>query len=333
MKGPKLQKGAKIGVFSASSPISATVPVRYQRGKAFLESKGFQVADGSLYGKRDGYRSGGIRERAEEFNQLLYREDVTVLMSAIGGNNTNAILPYIDYDYLKKHPKMIVGYSDTTALLMGIYAQTGLVTFYGPALAASFGEFPPFVHETFDSFLKVAGGDAQMPYEYPMPSQWTEEFIPWDVQSRPKKGQPNEWHCLIPGQCRGRLIGGNLNTIAGIFGTPYMPEIQKGDILLLEDSLKDAATVERSFNHLKLAGVFDRVGGVILGKHEGFDDQDTGRSPGDILLEVLDGKQLPILSQFDCCHTHPMVTMPIGCEIELDAEHKRVTLMEAAVNG
>ena len=165
MRAPKLQKGAKIGVFSASSPISATVPARYERGCAFLESKGFQVVNGSLFGKKDGYRSGSIRARAEEFNELLHREDVDVLMSAIGGYNSNAILPDIDYDYLKKHPKMIVGYSDTTALLMGIYAQTGLVTFYGPALAASFGELPPFVHETFDSFLKVAGGDAELPYE------------------------------------------------------------------------------------------------------------------------------------------------------------------------
>lgn len=330
MKAKALQKGAVIGVFSASSPISATVPSRYERGCAFLESKGFQVVDGSLYGKRDGYRSGSIRARAEEFNQLLYREDVDVLMSAIGGYNSNAILPYIDYEYLKKHPKIIVGYSDTTALLLGIYAQTGLVTFYGPALAASFGEFPPFVEETFAAFVKMTGG-VQAPYDFPIPQMWTEEFIPWDTQDRAKNGQPNEWECLIPGKAQGRLIGGNLNTLEGIFGTPYMPEIREGDILLLEDSLKDAATVERSFNLLKLAGVFDKVGGVILGKHEGFDPQGTGRRPQDILLEVLNGKKLPILAQFDCCHTHPMLTMPIGCKVELDAAYKRVTLLEEPV--
>ena len=332
MRAPKLQKGAKIGVFSASSPISATVPIRYERGRAFLESKGFQVVNGSLFGKKDGYRSGSIRARAEEFNELLHREDVDVLMSAIGGYNSNAILPYIDYEYLKKHPKIIVGYSDTTALLLGIYAQTGLVTFYGPALAASFGEFPPFVEETFAAFVKMTGG-VQTPYDYPAPSMWTEEFIPWDTQDRAKTGQPNEWECLIPGKVTGRLMGGNLNTLEGIFGTPYMPEIREGDILLLEDSLTDAATVERSFNLLKLAGVFDKAGGVILGKHEGFRDLGSGRSPQDILLEVLDGKKLPILARFDCCHTHPMLTLPIGCKAELDAAGKRLTLLEEPVNG
>lgn len=154
MKAKRYDGKSAIGVFSASSPISATVPSRYERGKAYLESKGFRVVNGDLYGKKDGYRSGSIRERAEEFNQLLYRDDVQILMASIGGMNSNAILPYIDYEYLKKHPKIIIGYSDITALLLGIYAKTGLVTFYGPALAASFGEFPPFVDETLPHLQK-----------------------------------------------------------------------------------------------------------------------------------------------------------------------------------
>lgn len=143
MKAKALRPGDCIGVFSASSPVSATVPVRYDRGKGYLEAHGFPVTDGMLRGKQDFYRSGTIRDRAEEFNRLLRDDRVKVLMAAIGGNNTNAILPYLDYDYLKQHPKLIVGYSDTTALLLAVYARTGLVTFYGPALASSFGELPP----------------------------------------------------------------------------------------------------------------------------------------------------------------------------------------------
>ncbi len=95
------------------------------------------MVDGARYGKQDFYRSGSIRERADEFNQLLYNDEVDMLMAAIGGNNTNSILPYIDYEYLRQHPKAVVEYSDTTALLLAIYAKTGLVTFYGPALASS----------------------------------------------------------------------------------------------------------------------------------------------------------------------------------------------------
>lgn len=329
MKPPKLKSPVKIGVFSPSSPISATVPVRYERGKAFLQSKGIEVVDGALYGKQDFYRSGSICQRAEEFNQLLYREDIPILMAAIGGNNTNSILPYIDYDYLKTHPKVIVGYSDATALLLAVYAKTGIPTFYGPALAASFGEFPPFVEETFRYFRDVALAPVPVPYAYPMPEQWTEEFIPWARQDRGKTGVDNEWVCVHPGIHRGRLIGGNLNTMEGFFCTEYMPEILDGDILLLEDSLKDACTIERSFSLLKLAGVFDRIGGIILGKHEKFNDNGTGRKPYEILLEVLGQPKFPILAEFDCCHTHPMLTLPMGCQVELNAAAKTVTLLES----
>ena len=331
IRAKRIETSACIGVFSASSPISATVPVRYERGKAFLESKGFKVKNGLLYGKQDAYRSGSIKERAEEFNNLLYDDEINVIMSSIGGFVTNSILPYIDYNYLKKHPKIIIGYSDTTALLLAIYQKTGLVTFYGPALAASFGEFPPFVDFTYDRFKEMLCGDIIVPYSFSVPPMWTDEFISWSEQKDSKKGRDNSWICVNKGECRGRLIGGNLNTMYGIFGTKYMPDIKEGDILFIEDSLKNSATIERSFSLLKLAGVFDKVSGIILGKHELFDDEGSGKKPYEILLEVLDGAKIPLLADFDCCHTHPMLTMPIGCNVELNATEKRVTLLEKPV--
>ena len=328
MKAKRPDGELAVGVFSSSSPISATVPIRYNRGKEYLKSKGIRVIDGSLCGRSDFYRSGSIAERADEFNKLLYNEEVQVLMAAIGGYNTNSILPYIDYEYLKKHPKIIIGYSDTTALLLGIYAKTGLVTFYGPALASSFGEFPPFVDMTYNYFKTVICDGAELPYEYKMPSVWTDEFINWKDQERGKEEYKNEWVSVVGGSCRGRLIGGNLNTMGGFFGTEYMPEIKKGDILFIEDSLKNASVIERSFSMLKLAGVFDKVGGIILGKHEKFDDNGTGRKPYEILSEVLGDVNIPFLAEFDCCHTHPMFTLPLGCFVELDATKKKVTLLE-----
>lgn len=96
---------------------------------------------------------------------------------------------------------------------------------------------------------------------------------------------------VIDGKATGRIIGGNLNTIQGIFGSPYMPHIQEGDILFIEDSSKDAATIERSFSFLKINGVFDKISGIILGKHEQFDDCGTNRKPFEILLEVLQNQK------------------------------------------
>lgn len=316
-----------IGVFSASAPISVTVPSRYLRGKNYLESKGFRVINGSLYGKGDTYRSGSIRERADEFNALLRDPEVDILMSSIGGNNTNSILPYIDYDHLRAHPKPIVGFSDTTALLLGIYAKTSVTTYYGPALAASFGEFRPYADMTFESFRQIVLESPAAPYTYTAPPFWSEEFIDWSAQDCPPTPRQNKWLCINPGVARGRIIGGNLNTMEGIFGTEYMPAILPGDILFLEDGEKNPSIIERSFSLLKLAGVFDRIGGLILGKHNRFNALHTGRTPEDILLEVIGAPAFPILAGFDCCHTQPMLTLPIGRTVEMNALAGRVTLM------
>ena len=324
----KLRPGDTIAVFSPSSHATATAAARYRRGKEYLEAKGFRFLEGSLTGRRDFYRSGTIRERAEEFNALVRDPNVRCIMAAIGGNNSNSLLPYLEYEGLCKDPKIIVGYSDVTALLLGIYAQTGLTTYYGPAVVASFGEFPPFVDETYTYFTDIVTERLTLPHTLPTPPQWTDEFIDWNSQDQAKKGRVNALLTLHPGAATGTLIGGNLNTMQGIWGTNYFPEITDGTILMIEDSLKDAATVERSFSLLKCAGIFERISGLILGKHEKFDDMGTGRQPYEILQEVMGDVDFPVLAEFDCCHTHPMLTVPIGAKVRLDADAQTVTLLE-----
>jgi muramoyltetrapeptide carboxypeptidase LdcA involved in peptidoglycan recycling len=167
----------------------------------------------------------------------------------------------------------------------------------------------------------------ELPYEYPLYPFWTDEQLNWQTQNRPKKSYTNEWICVKEGVATGRLIAGNLTTMLSIWGSLYMPAIQKGDILMIEDCKKTAAIVEKNFSFLKINGVFEKVGGIILGKHEQFDDQGTGLTPYDILLEVIKDTNIPILADFDCCHTHPIVTMPIGATIELNATQKKVRIL------
>lgn len=244
----KLKRGDVIGVFSPSTPVTANNPTRYERGKHFLESKGFHVLDGSLTGKKDFYRSGTIMERADELNELIRNKKVRCIMSSIGGLNSNSLLPYIDYQALLDDPKIIIGYSDVTAVLLGIYAKTGITTYYGPAAAASFGEYPPFVNETYRYFSDLLSEDAEFPKTLVCPEYWSDEYIDWDIQTRGKKRIKNRLVTVYGGKARGTLIGGNLNTMSGIWGTPYMPEIKDGDILFIEDTEKDAAIIERSFS-------------------------------------------------------------------------------------
>lgn len=323
----KLKKGDAIGIFSPSTPITTKSPNRFKRGTEYLENKGFKIIKGNLTGKSDFYRSGSIKERVEELNDLIRNPKVKCIMSTIGGMNSNSLLPYIDYDAFKNNPKPIIGYSDVTAILLAIYARTGISTYYGPALVSSFGELSPFVDMTYEYFEDILVNGIKLPHKIKNPEFWTDEYIDWEYQHRSKVQVDNELITVYGGKVQGRLIGGNLNTMMGIWNTNYMPEIKEGDILFIEDSLKDCATIERSFSLLKISGVFDKISGIILGKHELFDDCNTGRKPYEILLEVLGDRKLPFLAEFDCCHTHPMITLPIGCTIELDATNKSVSII------
>lgn len=316
---PALNAGATIGIYSPSSPATHFAPKRTERAIKYLEQKGYRVIAGQLTGKADHYRAGTIQERAAELNALINNPDIDCIMSTIGGANSNSLLPYIDYDAIRRDPKVFIGYSDVTAILLAIYAQTGLITFYGPALTASFGEFPPFVDQTLSSF-EDATRNTELPYCYPAPNTWTDEFVSWEEQNGSKAGYDNSLAFHGEGSVSGRLIGGNLNTMAAIWGSTYMPDIKDGDILLLEDSLKDIETVERLFAMLKLNNVFDKVSAIVLGKHELFKNGETGRTPMDVLTEVLNGQNVPIVEDFDCAHTHPMLTLPIGCQIRIDFE-------------
>ncbi|MEE2755766.1 MAG: LD-carboxypeptidase, partial [Myxococcota bacterium] len=220
----------------------------------------------------------------------------------------------------------IIGLSDATALLLGIYHKTGLVTFYGPALATGFGEFAPLVDVTYACFKDVLAPQGHADYTYIQPKEWTDEMIDWESQVRPKRCQANHVEFAGHGRVSGRLIGGNLNTMWSIWGSPYIPEIKTGDILLIEDSFKHISTVERLFMFLRLNGIFDRVSAIVLGKHEQFDGAGSGRKPITVLQEVLDGLSVPIVSDFDCAHTHPVLTMPIGGQACIDFDAETVTL-------
>lgn len=322
----RLKIGDTIGIFSPSTPITSTNKNRYNRSKKFLEDKGFKILEGNLTGKNDFYRSGSILQRAEELNELIRNPEVRCIMSTIGGMNSNSLLPYLDYDAFMRDPKVIIGYSDVTAILFAIYSKTGISTFYGPAIVASFGELEPFNEMTYQYFLDIMMENTTGNHEYIMPEVWTDEFIDWESQSRSKKTVNNNWLTRKDGKAEGRLIIGNLSTMSGIWGSQYMPKIVEGDILFIEDSLKNAATVERLFSLLKLNRVFDKISGLILGKHELFNDSGTGRKPYEILEEVLGDHNIPFLAEVDCCHTHPMFTMPIGKNIIMDATNKTIVL-------
>jgi muramoyltetrapeptide carboxypeptidase len=325
---PKLHKGDKIGIFTPSSPATVTARKRFERAKSFLESKGFIIVEGNLTGKAEVYRSGSPKARANELNELLRDPEIKMVMSTIGGTNSNSILPYIDYEAFKRDPKLVVGYSNATAIILALYNKTNITTYYGPALIPSFGEFEPLVNETYQHFENYFISDRTIPYEVPMPHYWSDEPVNWLEKTKEKALYQNEWITRNTGIAEGGLIGGNVNAMYGFIGTEFFPAIKYGDILLVEDCAKDASVVEKNFAMLKMHGIFEKVSGIILGKHERYDDLGTGKKPIDILLEQLDDKDIPVLGEFDTCHTHPMHPLAIGKKVKLDTKTKTIQCIE-----
>lgn len=316
-----------IGIFSPSMPISVYYPNRFNRAVNFLKQQGIEVVYGNLTNFSDGYRSGDAKQRANEFNELLYNEEVDCILATIGGMNTNSILPYIDYEYIKKNPKLIVGYSDVSALLNAIYAKTGVHTVYGPTLMSAFGEIGPLANACFTYFSKLFIEGQILPHVIPKPHAYSDEHVDWETQSDVKKLYRNQWKTVRNGIVKGRLIISNLGTLAYTYGSEYFPEIKQGDILAIEDTMDNPMQVERSYAHLKLCGIFDKLGGIIVGKHASYDDLGTKKQPEDLLLEFIEN-DIPVLAQVDIGHTLPVLSLPIGSIITLDATNQTICIEE-----
>jgi muramoyltetrapeptide carboxypeptidase len=323
-----LKKEDTIAFFSPSAPGTVTALKRFERAKTFLESKGFNLIPGNLTGKKNGYRSGDAKQRADELNELISNPNIDCIISTIGGINSNSLIPYINYEAFKQNPKIIIGHSDVTSILLALYAKTGITTFYGPGLIHSFGEFSPFLDMTWTYFEDILLKNQTLPYTYKMPDYWTDDFINWEEKTKDKTRNKNQWITLNKGQVEGKILGGTLNAMSTIIGTEYMPLVDKNTILFIEDTSKTAAYVERLFSLLKVHHYFENIGGIILGKHEHYDEQKTGKRPHDLLMEIAGGIDIPILGEFDCCHTHPCFTIPLGKKIRLDATNQTVSLLE-----
>lgn len=331
IKAKALNQGDTIGIITPSAPAPVKFHERYKRGLNQLREMGFNIVEGKCSTKSQAYRSSTIKERSEEINELIYNKDVKAIISTIGGTNSNSLLPYIDYEYLKNHPKIFMGYSDVTALLLGIYTKTGLTTFYGPAIVPSFGEYPEMLPKGKEYFHDVVQLNKRAPFTLDIPEFWTEEMLDWNTQVRGKKMVKNEgWKCLRTGIVNGKLIGGNLNTMSGFMASNYFPNL-KDSILFIEDSFKDMAIQERLLSMLKVAGVFDEIKGLIVGKHEHFNDLNSPFTMEDLLVEVIGDTNIPILTNVDIGHTFPSHVFPIGIEVELDARKGTITFLEDAL--
>jgi muramoyltetrapeptide carboxypeptidase LdcA involved in peptidoglycan recycling len=341
LKPKKLNKGDTIGIFTPSTPGYLYNEEMFQTGVKNLEELGFKVKLGHLTEQRasEGYRSGSPKERAEEFMTLVEDENVHALVSTIGGHNSSSMIPFLDFESIRKQRKIFCGYSDVTSLHMAILKYAGLSTLYGPALMTWFGEYPNGVTDSVESFMAAATGQLSYPRAIKPFSRWSNHCRDWgngDWKNIPRKWEDNPgWRVLNPGEVNGEIVVANLNTLMSAAGTGYFPDVE-GKILLIEEMGASYSAEERSFNQLLLMGVFDQISGLIMGKPEVEKNEGAPFTLDELLLEVVGSRNYPIVSNFDCSHTLPMHTIAEHSKVSLKARSEydvELTILESMVES
>jgi muramoyltetrapeptide carboxypeptidase LdcA involved in peptidoglycan recycling len=336
VKARRLEPGDTIGVVAPSGWGPSAYPHRVERGVRFLEGLGYRVVLGEHLGGRRGDTSGTPEERVADLHRFLADPGVRAIVSAIGGDHACHLLPLLDFDLVRADPKILLGSSDFTVLNVAIHATTGLVTFNGPALMTDLAEYPAPLPYTVDHLLRALTQPAPIGELRPADA-WTEEFLDWGVQAdlqRPRALRPSPgWAWLKDGRAAGPLVGGCLESLQHLRGTPYWPDLD-GAILFLETSelAPSPGWVDPVLQDYENMGVFARLAGLLVGRPYGYDDARKAELHR-VLLERTRRHAFPIVAEMDFGHTAPQLTLPIGCRAEIDTTSRRFAGVEAAVTG
>jgi len=309
VRPPRLRRGDLVGLANPASASFETMPVEVLRES--LESLGLRVRLGAHFFERHGYFAGTDEQRAADLNALFADPEVRMVVAS-GGWGSARLLPRLDYPSLAADPKVLLGYSDATALLLGVHTRTGLVTFHGPSPRNRFSA-DVFRHMVVDGEAVRLENEREIP----------EDSL---VQ------RENRIRTITPGRARGRILGGNLTIVTAITGSGYLPD-WRGCILFLEDVREQIYRVDRMLTELSLAGVLEQIRGFVFGQCT---DCPPGTGYGSLTLEeVLDehiaSLGVPAWQGAMIGHVEKQFTVPVGLEVEIDAEQGSIQLLEPAV--
>lgn len=315
IKPKKLKAGSGVGLFS---PAGATfINQEIEIVKDAVKALGLVPYLTPHLLDRYGYLAGKDQNRAADINQLFADPKIELLLPIRGGWGCARILPHLDYELIKKNPKIIIGFSDLTALILGIYAKTGLVTFHGPNGLSSWRT------QQVDSFRRVLFAGEKMVFKN----------RPDDDAANRLMQVKNRITTLTPGQTQGQLIGGNLSVLSGLVGSSYLPNFQ-GKILFVEDVGEDIYRIDRLLTHLKLAGVFDQLAGFIFGEcTRCLPNGDYGSlTLEEVIKDHIQPLGIPAWSGAQIGHIENVLTFPLGVTVEINANFGTISFLESAVN-
>lgn len=314
LKPPRLKPGSVMGIVS---PAGATF-VREQLDIVLDAVKGLgmvpRLAPHLL--DRYGYLAGKDPDRAADINQFFADPQVKAILPIRGGWGSTRMLPYLDYEQIRQNPKIIVGFSDITALILGIHAQTNLVTFHGP------NGLTGWRTTQTEYFRRILFSAESVMFQNVKDGDDDNRLMP--VKYRKKT--------ITPGQARGKLIGGNLSVLSAMVGSPYVPNL-KGTILFLEDVGENIYRIDRMMTHLKIAGLFDQLAGFIFGQcTRCLPDADYGSlTLEEVVWDHIQPLGIPAWYGATIGHIEQILTLPIGLDVEIDATAGTIRMLEPAV--
>jgi muramoyltetrapeptide carboxypeptidase len=311
IKPPRLREGDTIGMVA---PASMAFEIdRIRLAKEQLEAIGFRVRLGEHVFERHGYLAGTDQQRADDVNRMFADAEVDGIVFYTGGWGSSRLLPLLDVDAIRRNPKVVLGFSDITALLNAIHQETGLVTFHGPVGASNLRPY------TLENLRRIVMSTD-----------------PVGVLANPQKEASelvNRTYRIIrirEGTAAGPLVGGNLTLVTHLMGTPWEVPTD-GAILFLEDVNEEHYRVDRMLTQLRLGGKLDRVAGVVFGYCTRCPVTGPAFSMEEILRDHLEPLGVPVMAGLAFGHIEKQLTFPVGLDATLDVAEGVLRIDEAAV--
>jgi len=314
LKPPRLEPGDLVGLIAPGGHTNAAAVARAVRN---IESLGLRVKLGRNLNAIYGNYGGTVRQRIDDLHEMFLDPQVNAVWAIRGGSGCMALLPHIDYALVRANPKVLIGYSDITALHLALQRHAGLMTFHGPVASSTFSDY------TVTQLRNVL----MTPHD---------RYVIAMAQENAERAVTDPQYAVRTvhgGQATGRLMGGNLCLVAALAGTPYAADFRDG-LLFLEDVNEAPYRIDRMFMQLQLSHGLQHAAGVMLGVFEHCGPTDD--EPSLTLDETVDQHLLPLtvpaVAGYSFGHIRDQFTLPMGALATLDTAQQTLTLLEAGVS-
>lgn len=311
MKPARLQVGDEIRVIAPSRSLAIVKGEQRRLAEERLVELGFRVTYGDTVLVHDDFYSNSIADRVADLHAAFKDPNVKAIFTGIGGYNANQLLRYLDYDLIQANPKIICGYSDSTAILLAIYQKTGLITYVGPYFS-TFG-IKVGLDYTINYVKKALMEDE--PFELKQSETWSDD--PWHFEQDDRTFYPNQGYMTIQeGEAEGTIIAGNLYTMNLLHGTEYMPSLKNSIIFIEDDEEKHPFNFDRDLQSLLHQPDAASIKGIVIGRFQ----KESGMTDY-ALREMITMKQelrgIPIIANANFGHVTPFATIPVGGKASL----------------